>query len=393
MRSSRSLPGPIGRPGGGAVRAARLLGALALALGFSGCALFGTSKPEPPPYPAPLQDRDYRPAWTSSSLGRARPGFTPAVTPDAVWVASAGGEVRRLSRETGRVELEVDLDVELGAGVGSDGSLVAVASRNGDVIVLDANGRRRWSTPLKGEIVTAPLVSESAVVVRTMDGRIVALDRDGGSIKWTFQRPMPALVLRQSSPMVLRDDIAFVGMPGARVMALDLRLGAPRWETVIATPRGATELERLVDIVGAPTLGFREVCAVAYQGKLACLDERDGRVLWSRDIASASGLALAAETVVTVDGSDVVQAVRQSGDAVWKQDGYVRRSFSAPVIVADRVLFTDRFGSLVVLSLADGSTLGRLSLEGGNATGAPVLDDAVAYVQTVGGSLSAIPFR
>jgi hypothetical protein len=61
--------------------------------------------------------------------------------------------------------------------------------------------------------------------------------------------------------------------------------------------------------------------------------------------------------------------------------------------VDDRVLFTDRFGSLVVLSLADGSTLGRLSLDGGNATGPPVLADDVAYVQTVGGGLSAIPFR
>src|SRR5690606_26648416 len=192
-------------------------------------------------------------------------------------------------------------------------------SRDGDVIVLDETGRRRWSTPLKGEVVTAPLVSDSAIVVRTMDGRIVALDRDGGSVKWTFERPMPTLVLRQSAPILERDDIGYVGLPGARVMALDLRLGAPRWETVIATPRGATELERLVDIVGAPALGYREVCAVAYQGKLACLDTREGRVLWSRDISSASGLALATDgTVVTVDGSDVVQAVRESGDAVWK---------------------------------------------------------------------------
>lgn len=379
------------------MRCSRLLRPLlagVLVAGLSGCALFGSSKPEPPPYPATRQDRDYAPAWTARSLGKALPGFTPAVAGSAIWVASANGEVRRLDRDTGRVELTVDLDVPLTAGVGSDGSYVAVVSRDGDVIVLDETGRRRWSTPLKGEVVTAPLVSDSAIVVRTMDGRIVALDRDGGSVKWTFERPMPTLVLRQSAPILERDDIGYVGLPGARVMALDLRLGAPRWETVIATPRGATELERLVDIVGAPALGYREVCAVAYQGKLACLDTRDGRVLWSRDISSASGLALATDgTVVTVDGSDVVQAVRESGDAVWKQDGYVRRGFSAPVIVDDRVLFVDRFGSLVVLSLADGSSLGRVVLDGGNATGAPVVDDGTAYVQTVGGSLSAIRLR
>jgi outer membrane protein assembly factor BamB len=271
--------------------------------------------------------------------------------------------------------------------------MVVVVSRDGTVIALDDTGRRRWSTPLKGEVVTAPAVVASAVVVRTVDGRIVALDRDGGSIKWTFQRPMPALVLRQSAPLVIREDTIFAGLSGARVMALDLRLGAPRWETVIATPRGATELERLVDIVGSPVVASDHICAVAYQGKLACLSIDDGRIAWSRDISSSSGLAVAGDTVVTVDGSDVVQAVKPTGDAIWKQDGYVRRTVTAPVIVDERVLFGDRFGSLNVLSLADGSPLARLVLDGGAPASVPVVAGDVAYVQTLGGTVTAVAIR
>jgi outer membrane protein assembly factor BamB len=371
----------------------RLIAALTMAVALAGCSLFGSSRPEPPPYPVTTQDASYRPAWTAGSFGKALPGFRPAVTADAIWVASADGGVRKLDRQGGRVQLEVKLDEKLSAGAGSDGSMVVVVARDGTVIALDDSGRRRWTRPLKGEVISPPLVADSAVVVRTVDGRIVALDRDGGSVKWTFQRPMPTLVLRQSAPMVIRDDTIYAGMPGARVMALDLRLGAPRWETVIATPRGATELERLVDVVGAPAVASGQICAVAYQGKLACLRTEDGRIVWSRDIASASGLALAGDTVVTVDDSDVIQAVKATGDAVWKQDGYVRRGLSAPVIVNDRVFFADRFGSLIVLSLGDGSPLARLVLEGGAAASAPIAAGDTIYLQTLGGRVIAVAAR
>jgi outer membrane protein assembly factor BamB len=366
------------------------LAAAAVLLVLSGCSLFGASKPEPPPYPTPTQGAAFKPAWTASSLGKALPGFAPAVTADAVWVASSDGSVRRLSRQTGREELKVDLKERLAAGAGSDGSLVVVVSRDGEVIALDSDGRRRWSVPLKGEVVTAPLVAPSAVVVRTVDGRIVAMDRDGGSVRWTFQRTMPTLVLRQSSPLVLDGDTVFVGMPGARVMALDLRIGAPRWETVIATPRGATELERLVDIAGAPALGTREICAVAYQGRLACLRMDDGRIVWTRDLSSSSGLAVTGDTVVTVDGSDIIQALKPAGDALWKQDGFVRRGLTSPVLVNDRIVFGDRFGSLSVLSLSDGAPLARLALDGGAPASAPVAVGGRVYVQTLGGAVAAL---
>jgi outer membrane protein assembly factor BamB len=365
----------------------------ALLLALSGCSLFGTSRPDPPPYPPVSQGTAYQPAWTTGSLGKALPGFAPAVTAAAVWVASADGTVRRLSRQTGREEFKVELKERLAAGVGSDGILVVVVSRDGEVIALDDNGRRRWSVPLKGEVITAPVVAQSAVVVRTVDGRIVAMDRDGGSVRWTFQRTMPTLVLRQSSPMVPNGDTLFVGMPGARLMALDLRLGAPRWETVIATPRGATELERLVDIAGSPALASGEICAVAYQGRLACLRTDDGRIVWTREISSSSGLAVAGDTVVTVDGSDIIQALKPTGDALWKQDGFVRRGLTTPVLVNDRIFFGDRFGNLSVLSLADGSSLARIALSGGAPASAPEVVGTTVYVQTLGGAVAAVPVR
>ncbi|MGE3922230.1 MAG: outer membrane protein assembly factor BamB [Lautropia sp.] len=382
----------IGRPVnllGMADRRSPVRAALAFAVGAAALGGCAADRPDPPPYPATSEQAAWRPSWNSAA-GKGAPGFRPAVVGDAVWVAAADGNVRRLSKRTGRSELDVKLPARLGAGVGADEAIVVVVSRDGDVIALDRDGQQRWSTPLQGEVVTAPVVASSVIVVRTIDGRIVALDRDGGSVRWTWQRTLPTLTLRQSTPPVIRGDTVYAGMAGARVVAIDLRFGAPRWETVIATPRGTTELERLVDIVGAPALAADQICAIAYQGKLACLRTDDGRIAWSRDLASSSGLSLHGETVITVDASDVVQAVRPAGDPLWKQDGYVRRGLTAPAVDGERVLFGDRFGNLTALSLADGTPLARLTLDGTPFASAPAIVDGVAYAQTVGGTVAAI---
>ena len=81
-----------------------------LLLALSGCSLFGTSRPEPPPYPTPSQNAAYQPAWTTGSLGKVLPGFAPAVTADAVWVATADGTVRRYTISDVRQAPKTDLD-------------------------------------------------------------------------------------------------------------------------------------------------------------------------------------------------------------------------------------------------------------------------------------------
>ena len=42
----------------------------------------------------------------------------------------------------------------------------------------------------------------------------------------------------------------------------------------MALPRGATELERVADVMGNPVVDERQVCAVAYQGRVACFDRQ-----------------------------------------------------------------------------------------------------------------------
>ena len=64
----------------------------------------------------------------------------------------------------------------------------------------------------------------------------------------------------------------FAGTAGGHLLALDVVTGIVGWDATVANPKGATELERIADVTGLPLVLERDVCAVAYQGRVACFD-------------------------------------------------------------------------------------------------------------------------
>lgn len=369
--------------------------ALAAACLLAGCSAFDDT-PEPPPYPqiAKSESSQAKLLWKNTSGSDALPGFQPVVTSNGVWVTDVKGRVRRLSLKDGREEKSFRIDTKVMIGLAADDSQIILAKRSGSVIALDHDGKQLWERPLDAEIATAPQLADDAVLVRTIDGKVLALDHESGSIRWSWKAPDALLNLWQSSPILTDIDSIYVGLPQARIVSLDLRYGVPRWETTISSSLGATELERLIDIVGSPVMMGDQVCAVAYQGRVACLGASDGEVRWSRALSSSSGLAADSEDLVLVDSSEVIQMLRPGGGTVWRQDAYVRRGLTAPVIIpGKRLLFGDRFGHLSVLSMSDGSTLARIEIDDTAPASTPLVVDDTAYVQTLDGTIAAIELR
>ena len=75
--------------------------------------------------------------------------------------------------------------------------------------------------------------------------------------------------------MVMDGALLFLGFPGGRLSALNVATGTLRWDASVAVPKGATELERVADVVGTPVVSGREVCAAAFQGRAGCFDIGD----------------------------------------------------------------------------------------------------------------------
>jgi outer membrane protein assembly factor BamB len=133
------------------------------------------------------------------------------------------------------------------------------------------------------------------------------------------------------------------------------------------------------------------VCAVAYQGRLACFDVTRGTLNWSRDVSSLYGIAADGKNIYVTDDKGAVQALdRANGASVWKQDLLAERKIGAPQIVGDLIGVVDVEGYLHLMSPANGAYVGRLATDGTAATAQPVPFLGSVLWQSAGGTLFAV---
>lgn len=328
----------------------------------------------------------------STSVGKAGDyTFAPAVVGKAVYVAAHDGAVHKY--EEGKLVWKINAGQALSAGVGANGRLLAVGTPKGEVLVFSAvDGKPLWQARVSSEVLAPPSVGDAGVAVKTGDNRVFLFDANDGARKWVYQRATPSLSLRSAAPPVFVDNYVFVGFPGGKLVALGLQNGAPVWEGAVALPKGATELDRVADVVTLPAIDGRQICAVAFQGRVACFDMgQGGALIWARDISSASGLVLDGRYLFVTDDRGAVHALdRLSGSSLWKQDKLLNRRVSGPAVLRGTVVVADAQGIVHFLSREDGSFVARVKTDG-TAVRTPVqLLGTDFLVQTSGGGVSVI---
>ncbi|MGE0358405.1 MAG: outer membrane protein assembly factor BamB [Burkholderiales bacterium] len=381
------------------MRAAARLLAAACALGLAGCGSFGSfgffgffgdDAKKPMPLSEIRASATPVVAW-SVSVGKSGDfRFSPRLDGDRVFAAAADGTLTILDAKDGRVVTRLDAKRKLSSGAAGEGDLVIAGTLKGEVIAMDTAGKERWVARVGGEVLAPAVIAGKRAIVRTADGRIFALSLADGKREWVYQRPTPALLLRAETSVIATPSNVVAGYPGGKLLALDLDDGKLTWEVTVSLPRGATELERVADVSGLPVIDGGRICAAAFQGKVACFDIASGNTLWTRDISSASGLALDDKSLYIADDADVVHALdREGGASRWKQDKLLRRRLTAPLAVEGKVVVGDSLGFLHVLAKDDGAFIGRLSL-GGDAIRSLVPAPGGLLVQTAGGTLSFV---
>ena len=326
------------------------------------------------PGPLPQLEAKVTPriAW-QQSVGRAAPGIAPAVTPSAIYAAATDGTLMRLDVATGRVVWKTSANKPLSAGPGAGERVVVVGTAKGEVLAFDADGKPLWTAHVSSEVIAPPRVSGTIVIVFSGDGRVYGLAAADGKTAWVDQRINPPLTVRNSAGGVVSRGGLLVGTPGGRLLAVDTQTGTVAWEGAVATPRGATELERIADVTSLPYIDENEVCAAAYQGRVACFELVRGSLIWSRDVSSLAGITADAQRLYVVDDKGVVHAFdRSNGASVWKQDVLAKRRIGGPQLVGDDLGVVDVEGYLHVLSRTDGAYVGRLATDGSLATAQPI---------------------
>jgi outer membrane protein assembly factor BamB len=184
------------------------------------------------------------------------------------------------------------------------------------------------------------------------------------------------------------DAAVLAGFPGGAFAAINLQTGDNYWQTPVSYPKGVTEVERINDVTGPPTLVGSETCAVTFQGQIGCFDANSGRAVWEKAFSSTSGLAQDDRAVVAADDWSVVSAFDvSSGAPLWKNDKLKNRDLSVPFILGHAAVLGDYQGYVHFLSRDDGTLVARLKTDGSPITAAPVLAGETLVVLTHDGDL------
>ena len=333
-----------------------------------------------------------RASW-STSVGRSGGyAFRPIIERNRVFAASADGTLSILEETSGKVLSRFDTKKKLSAGVEVGDNKIIVGTAKGEVLAYKTDGALAWSAQVTGELIAPAAVSRKVVVVRTSDGRIYGFGLEDGKRRWVYQRQSPALLLRSESGVLAVGGDVVAGYPNGKLIALDIEDGKLTWEATVSTPRGSTDLERIADVAGMPMIDGPRVCAVAFQGKVSCLEIQTRNVIWARDLSSSRSLVADAKNIYVVDDTSNVHALsKETGTSVWKASTLQHRRLTSPIVFDGRVVVGDLQGYLHVLAPDNGAIIGRLATDGSAIHSIiPTLSGLV--VQTEKGSVVMVRF-
>ncbi|MGL6070469.1 outer membrane protein assembly factor BamB [Craterilacuibacter sp.] len=360
---------------------------------LAGCASWfeGAGTYEPTPLGKIEQTVPLNMKWQAGVPDSGQGLFAPAYHQGVLAAAGNNGEIVLLDAITGKKNASFRLKGEtLGAGVAAGDNAYFVGNDKGELIASDGQGKVLWRQKLTSVLSEPPLLAAGLVVAHTADGRLTAFDEKDGKSIWTQWQAPPSLMVRATTPVMLAvgKEVLVTGVAGGKLAVYNLQSGVPLWEATVASPRGGSELERVTDVVSQPKFDGRRVCAVAYQGRVACFDARGGNLLWAREVASSRGLAMDGRAAyVTAEDGALWAFDIETGRNLWKNDALRYRDVSGPVMLGKNILVLDGEGYAHLLASEDGRLVGRTRTGAEGTLSQPVLLGDAAYVQARNGRL------
>jgi outer membrane protein assembly factor BamB len=137
------------------------------------------------------------------------------------------------------------------------------------------------------------------------------------------------------------------------------------------------------------------IYVISYDGTLASVELRTGRVIWKREYKSFRRMSLSGSTLYLVDVNSNVYALdSRNGVELWSQGALKQRLLTGATPVGGYVVAGDKYGFLHWFDQADGKIVARLEVgdddEDEGIYHSPVVDGNILYTQTRDGKLVAV---
>ncbi len=374
--------------------AASLLGVLLL----PGCSWIRSWKDPEPGDPAPLvefeESLEVREIWSTNvgdGMGKKGLRMPPVYDSGTLYTADYEGRLVAVDAESGRKNWELKTKQPFSGGPGLDADHIYMGTIEGRVIAYDrADGAELWNAEVSSEVLSAPASADGIVAVRCIDGRVFGLDAVSGRRSWIYDHKVPLLTLRGNADLLNRAGILFVGYDDGSVVALRLSDGSVLWNQNIVSPEGRTELDRMADIGQQMVIVASDLIVSSYKSRVVSLAADSGRLLWFKDISSATGIQVdRTNLAVSEKNDDLWMLDRRNGATTWKVDQLSNRGLTRPAFYGNYVVVGDKEGYLHWLDTEIGSFVARERAGRKGFVAAPLTIGTTLFVLTQGGKLIA----
>ena len=400
---NRAKPAPLPDSGWLGQRAARML-ALAVLLG--GCT--AVDHLERPAALLPFASQFeaellWRTSPPSSLDHRIEVRLAPALMGSSL-VVSSGRHLFALEAASGKLEWALAGDDDISGAPEVAGPRI-LGLFGQQIVALDKDGDLVWQTQSRQEMRGMPRTSRGQVALRDGRGGLLVLDAIDGEEMQTRHgegnRRQQGLSLSQrgqSRPLFVGDKL-LLGTDSGWVLALNRGDGKLLWRTLVA------DADAEFTDIDSDLLRWRDsVFAVAALGGLARVRLNDGEVLWRRDLASSTALAIdhgsgKALLIVVTDRGQVLALNPKDGETQWRQRGLTGRWPSNPVPTGEGLVLGDFRGHIHWLSSLDGHFIARSPRYGqdqfrdGIRALVPSRDRSTLYAQTGAGEILALALK
>lgn len=364
----------------------------------------------PGAHPGNVQLEAFRAAWRASiGAGNSRAGRvtgTPVIAGGRLFAADAQATLTALNASTGARLWSFDSEPARdrsgggsGGGAAVAGDRVFFATGYGQVVALDVErGREIWRFQLSAPARSGPAIAGGRVFVTTVDNQTFALDAASGRRLWSHTGIAESAGFVGSGSPAIEGGTVLVGYSSGEIFALRAESGRVLWSDTLSGVVRTGQISGMADIRGTLSVDRGMAIVASQSGRTVALDMRTGARVWEQEIGSLGQPWIAGDYVFVmgVEG-DLACLQRRDGRVVWVTalGGFTderrkrgRIVWTAPVVAGGRVFVANSVGKAVAVDAASGRVVQNLSMPDGIEV-APVAANRSLYVLTDNGDIAA----
>ncbi len=337
-------------------------------------------------------------AW-STNIGaggnyRARITAEPLVSGNTVVTMDTDGAVAAFDLATGHqiwrtvTKPKKNHSSNIGGAIGIFGNRVyAVTGRSQALAINLSDGTVAWRADLTSPARSAPLITDGALFVITIDQQLQAFSLADGKYLWSYQATASNTgTIGQAAPAAA-EGVLVAGFESGDLAAVRLDSGTLVWTDNMGGIKGQATLSDFGSVRGAPVIDNGLVYAIGLGGLMAALDLRSGRRVWQRDVAGANTPWIAGDFLYVVSTEEKLAALsKDDGSVHWVTDlprfrnpkrnkGLI--TWFGPTLVGGKLVLVSDHSKMAVVDAVSGALVTSSDLPGTASTPAVVAQGTV----------------